>query len=534
MILKKPYAFLIKNFRIIHIILTGLIIYITYKGGALVTFFSDFVKNDYGVTVTSNLAKSYVGWFLGITIVLVIVFLIAIYVLLRTKKKPSKFYLFSIIYYIILLIGVIVSYFLIASLSTGLWTTTAARMYRDLSRIIYYPQFIILIIIAIRALGFNVKQFNFKSDLRELEITEADSEEIELNLNFDNYKFKRTIRRFIREFKYYVKENKMVIIAIGIALVLILGYLGYKNYEKTNYNYKENESFISDNLSFKITGSMVTNLDQNGNILYKDKYFVVIRFEVTNNSRYDLELDYNNFKLYYDDNFVYPSLDLGTYFKDFGDPYEGYIIKTRDSTSYIMPYMIDEKYKNKDFYIELYLGAANKKNDFVAKTARIKLSPAILDNVETIRNAQLNEVVSLSSTALNDSTIAINSAILTNRYEYNYQNCYKEECRTYTDVVVADNTYQQRQGLIVMDYSLSLDKTTSAYKNINNISSFASSFMQVEYKMGNDIKRVKAIYATPQKLKNKLILQTDGSVLSAEEVYLIITIRNRSYSIKLR
>ena len=90
----------------------------------------------------------------------------------------------------------------------------------------------------IRSLGFDVKKFNFKSDLKELEITDKDSEEIELNLNFQTYKAERTIRRFIRELKYYYLENKKVIYIIGAALVIILGFLIYKNTEKIKYTYK--------------------------------------------------------------------------------------------------------------------------------------------------------------------------------------------------------------------------------------------------------------------------------------------------------
>ena len=203
MILKKPYAFLIKNFRKIHFILAILSVFIIIKTNTIVTFFKDYIANNYTVAVTDTLVKDTISNWLYVSIILTIIALILIYILLKTKKKPRKFYLFSIIYYMILLTFIIIASILISSLTRGLWDTASARIYRDFANMIFYPSFIFPIITFIRSLGFNIKQFNFKSDLKKLEITDKDSEEIELSLNFDNYKAKRTIRRFIREFKYF-------------------------------------------------------------------------------------------------------------------------------------------------------------------------------------------------------------------------------------------------------------------------------------------------------------------------------------------
>ena len=161
-------------------------------------------------------------------------------------------YFFTILYYIILLIFIIIAAVLIGSLTDGLWPAASARTYRDFANILYYPSYFSCLLMFIRSLGFDVKKFNFKSDLKELEITDKDSEEIELNLNFQTYKAERTIRRFIRELKYYYLENKKVIYIIGAALVLILGFLIYKNTEKIKYTYKENKTFALDGLSYNI------------------------------------------------------------------------------------------------------------------------------------------------------------------------------------------------------------------------------------------------------------------------------------------
>lgn len=38
----------------------------------------------------------------------------------------------------------------------------------------------------------------------------SDSEEVEVNINLNSYKYKRKIRRSLREFTYYLKENKLL------------------------------------------------------------------------------------------------------------------------------------------------------------------------------------------------------------------------------------------------------------------------------------------------------------------------------------
>lgn len=534
MILKKPYAFLIKNFRKIHFILAILSVFIIIKTNTIVTFFKDYIANNYTVAVTDTLVKDTISNWLYVSIILTIIALILIYILLKTKKKPRKFYLFSIIYYMILLTFIIIASILISSLTRGLWDTASARIYRDFANMIFYPSFIFPIITFIRSLGFNIKQFNFKSDLKKLEITDKDSEEIELSLNFDNYKAKRTIRRFIREFKYYYEENKKIFYLIGIILIIISGFLIYKNTEKTKYTYSENKTFTSNSLIYKITDSMITNLDLKGNTISNDNYYVVIKFEVKNSSNKDLRINYDNFKLYYGKKYVYPSLNLGNNFLDFGDPYMNDYIKVNENKTYIMAYEIDKKYKNSNFKIVLYLGTSTKSNDFLAKTATIKLNPVIYDKVERIRNASINDLVSLSGTSLKNSSINIKSVLITNRYEYQYDCGYKTDRYKCTDFVVADSSYQNKVSLIVMDYDLTLDNTTSSYQNINDLNAFASNFMKIEYSLLGKTKVANVKYKNPSRTINKLILETDGEINDADVINLLITIRNREYAIRLK
>ena len=232
--------------------------------------------------------------------------------------------------------------------------------------------------------------------------------------------------------------------------------------------------------------------------------------------------------------YVYPSLDLGNYFLDYGDPYMDDTIPAKGNVTYIIPYMIDLKDINKSFSVSIYTGTAAKANNFLAKTIKVKLSPTKVWDSEIVRTANVSETISFSGSFLNDASINIKSVEFTGRYQYKYESCYNDECRTYTDLVVAENNSQSSQGLIVMDYDFILDNSANSYVNINSISAFSRNFMSVEYSVSDGMRKSNVSYVTPTRLKDKIILQTNGDVLSSDNVNLVITIRNRIYKIKLK
>ena len=113
-----------------------------------------------------------------------------------------------ILYYTFLLICLFYIRGVLSGLSEELLSAKFSRGIRDFSIVITSLQVIFLIFSLIRAIGFDIKKFNFRSDLREMNYDFADSEEIEVNINLNSYKYKRKVRRSLREFVYYLKENK--------------------------------------------------------------------------------------------------------------------------------------------------------------------------------------------------------------------------------------------------------------------------------------------------------------------------------------
>ena len=59
MILRRPYAFLIKHFRLIHLILFVLFGYITYKANNMLSFFKEYISNNGNIVFNSSEYISY-------------------------------------------------------------------------------------------------------------------------------------------------------------------------------------------------------------------------------------------------------------------------------------------------------------------------------------------------------------------------------------------------------------------------------------------------------------------------------------------
>lgn len=534
MILKKPYGLLIKHFKLIHLLLTLVAAYLISKSGLVVGFFSDYVANDYSVTVVDNLASQYVSGLVYLLIFLILVTVIALYVLLKYKNKPANFYLLAIIYYVFLLLMMFVAAALIGSLSDGLWETASARQYRDFANIIYLPQYFFVAMFATRAFGFNIKQFDFKNDIKDLELSEQDSELIEINIGFDTTRVERGIRRAIREFTYYFKENKFIFyVGIGICSVFLV-YSVVTNYEKVKYSYKQGSVFTYNQFKLKIQDSIITNLNYAGELLSEDKYYLLVRFSVTNQGSKARELDYKNLKIYLGNDVFTPTIDIGSYFLDYAKPYNGEKLAADQELSYLLTYVIDKKYVNRSFAISIHTGFSVKKENYTAKSIVVKLNPVMIEGNTIVRTANLNDEISFAGTYLNNTSLIIRDYELGRKYSYKYETCYKDDCKEYNDFVVADAFLQNKQTLLVLGYSFSLDTTAPYYGSYKSISNFADHFMKVRYRLDGEIKYSDVVVKTPSNLKDKLVLQLPGEIDDASEMDLYITIRDKSYIVKLK
>ena len=341
MVLRKPYGFLIKHFRLIHLIITGLLLYIASKYREIYVYLGKCIS-DIALKYDAGLYIKY-GVFFFIIITCLLLFLI--YWLLKYKDKPRKIYIFSIIGNIICAIILIFVFNYLGGFGSKVISQKTLRLYRDIMFIVNIFQSVLVVIMLIRGLGFNIKKFDFEKDVQELNLVNSDNEEVEVNIGIDTTNLARGVRKQGREFGYFFKEYKVYIIVILVALALFLGYKGI-NYFKDKFKiYNENE-YVGLNNYIKILDSYYSVLD--------DDSYVIVKFSTFKKGRRD-KLNSGNLVLNIDNKKYTPDKNICHKFNYIGNCYKQQFV-SNEETDYIITYKVDELNVNKVYldYVESY------------------------------------------------------------------------------------------------------------------------------------------------------------------------------------
>lgn len=533
MVLKKPYAFLIKYFKVIHVLLMVLSAYLIYKTSNIVNFFRSYVANNYSAIITPNMASGFVSIVTYLIVCLLIILIITIILLLNYKKKPKNFYILFAIYYFVLLILLLLTHQTLISLQSNVMKAETARIFRDISIIAFLPQIWFVIVSAIRALGFNIKQFNFAQDLIDLEIASQDSEEVEVNFNLETFKAERNIRKYIREFGYYIKENLVICIIIAIISVGLIIYSAIGLFSSFTDNYKINESFTYKNLVFKVEDAIITNQDQGGNTI-NDKHYLVIKLNIQNNTKNNIDFDSNLLKLEYNEAYLTPFLSVSSFFKDIGESLTSSTIKSKTNKTYAISYQIDEGMINGSYKLKIFTGSKKKLSNYYPTSISVKLKTLYLNQITDVSTTNLNEEVSFSGSYIGDSKILVSNYQISDTYLYEYQDC-SVSCTTFKDMISSSGFgSKDNMTLLIINTKLDLDQNTNYYKSVNTLKTFTSDFVKIKYSIGEDEYTPDASNVTPTKVNTLLVIKLTNKIKDAEKISVNITIRNKKYTINLK
>ncbi len=327
MILRRPYAFLIKHFKLIHIIITIILGYIALKNRETYQYLIGLINN----TTSRYDVLNYLNYGLYFYMIIVMVLCYLIHWLLKYKDKPRKIYIVTIVGYIIIGLFMLILYSYMREFLNTIYDQKTIRLYRDILTIIMLFQYYIILVMAIRGLGFDIKRFDFKSDVKELNLTEEDSEEVEVNVGIDTTNIRRGIRKSQREFGYFLQEYKLYVTVIVIVILLIIIYKGY-NYFNAKYKvYQENEL-----------------IGYRYNVIVKDSYYqidedqnyVIINFDAYKNGVRE-QLNTSTMTLVIGDKKYTPDKNICYKFKKVGECYKKQYI-TSTINNYIVSYSVDE------------------------------------------------------------------------------------------------------------------------------------------------------------------------------------------------
>lgn len=536
MILKKPYAFLIKHFRAIHVVITFLLGIIAYRSYRIFGFFNDYVLNNYTTSVTIGLAKVYVPSTLIWSLMAVIALVTTILVLLIHKKKHNMVYIFMELYYVLFLFGMFYVSSVLAGFETELLSSTASRSIRDILLIVTSPQLIFIIYMGLRSIGFNVKHLNFASDLKELDYSDEDAEEIEISINFEGYKAKRSVRRAIRELIYYIKENKFIVMCITVVIGALLGYRILTTSD-INYDRKYNPGvmFNYDVLQVTIGDGLISNIDYKGDTIKDGYYYLALNVNIKNDSGKPVNIDYNNFKLELGNVTITPSNNYSKSFIDYGPVTVPTMISTRANRDIILVYELNANMIKKNMRLQIYNGTAYKDGEYFTKNIYVRINPKISSNPELVGNFSLGDEINLSDSLLKNTKIKFDLMEIQKVYEYEYENCYQGECKTYKDMISAplqpgrnDNLILALNTILVQDEEAQYSKSYSKYND------FAKYFIQIKYRIGNEVKTNIGINVTPEQKVHLMAFEVPSEITEADIIQLVINIRNKQYIVNLK
>ena len=350
MIIRKPYAFLIKNFRKIHIVLLIISIYVAYKLLDVNSYVNEFMRLGTYDIYDNPISKHISGW-LNLLIILLIIGSMSLLILLRYKKKPWKLYLIPVIEYttLILVLSMIKNFFNGYSSTVDM---ADLRLTQDLLFISLVSQVASIAIFIMRILGLDTKKFQFNFDQEFLELSESDREEVEIGINIDKRVLLRNYKRLKRYANYFYQEHRTI---CRIVIVLIVGNILFQTYRLifiTHKSYSEGQSYTVNGLTFTLNGAYYTDKDYTGNIIDNLNNFLILDMTVENHGE-EKKINLENFHIKNGTNDYQTTHKLyASEFRDLGTSYESTkVINKNSKLNYIIIYRVENTIRKNRFVL---------------------------------------------------------------------------------------------------------------------------------------------------------------------------------------
>lgn len=535
MIIKKPYAFLIKKFRWIHGILFAMLVFLAIKSINIYTFFSDYATNHYYV-MSSMLASEYIDLTLFVVTILAVLVSALIYFILSLKNKDRKTYVFLCLYYIILFVYFIYMLSIFQNLQSKSLGIETVRAIRDISVIVSLPQIVFLFIICGRTLGFNLKQFDFKKDLEEMQIDTKDYEEVEVEFGKNNYKTARFLRKTLRLTKYFILENKFIVTVLASIIVLATSLAIFVNIKIYNVSYNENVEILANNVYYTVMSSYVTDKDINDNVITKDKKYVLIKIKANNKTTTNYNLYRETFRLELNNTMLIPTFGLDNKFIDVGKTYSPFEIKSGETKEFIIVFELDNSVNQSEFILKIKNYDYGNFTTLESEYKDINIVPKYIDHDEDYGKLYLPIRLNLEETMLGKTNIVLNAYEIATTFKEKYEYCIEENnCMINTYIVKPISTGKGNLSVLKLRGTLDLDEDLYMNKYITNLGDLLSYFGKISYRYRGKYKTA-SITKIPTKLKTDeySYVEVPSELAEANKIEIILTIRGIKYTLVLK
>ena len=526
MIIRKPYGFLIKHYKLINLLLLVPMMYITLKFGDISKFFQGYIKAKYS-TPETIIAGKYITALTYLILIFLILYNLTLYVLMKSKKKPTFDYIAGSIFYILLLVLTLYFFNTMKAIELRKASDAAVLMARDIALIAVLPNYPLVFLTLLKGIGFNLKTFRIDNNY-DLQVTDDDEAEVELKVGADSYAIKRNIVHMLRELKYYVMENKFVFTCLGaVFLVTILTSI-YMSIGIYNRKYNINQAFAMDEFTFTVLDSYITDVDYGGRILDSDNYYLVVKVKVLNRSTESVALNGENFRAFRGKNYYFPSFDRSNRFIDIGNYYSGELIPSEKEEIINIAYKIPKKEANKSFQLKILSRTQEKDGKLIPSYQTIKINPKSIIEHRDMNSVKVGKEINLKETTLGNTTYKLESVTFANTYTWDYTNKNGELRKDFIQA-------SQGKTLMIIKDTIKYDESTSYY--INSTHDFYTDFATLNYNYTNA--GVSKVYnnslrnVTPSSLKDVQIYEVSSLANNGTNRKLIINIRNVTIPILL-
>lgn len=531
MIIRKPYGFLIKHFKIIHFLLLVPTLFLLLNFSDIGKFFTEYVANDYK-TFEVTVAGKYITLLTYLGIIFMIIANGIIYLLMSKKKTSKLTYGIGIIYYLVLLILTVLFYSTLNSIDAKTLDATIINFVTDIAKITPIPGYILLVGYAIKGIGFNFKTMSIDSAL-ELHASEEDDEEVEIKINSDNYTIKRRVTHLIRELKYYVLENKFVFCCFGAVFIILIGIALYMNFEVYNKKYSIYQAFVLDNFMISVKESYITNVDYSGNVISSDNYFIALKIAIENKSGDPISIDSSNFRIYTGKEYIYPSYDRSARFIDLGKNYQGNTIAPGTSADYVFVYEVKKEQLKTQYQIKILSALKVEAGELIPSYKIINIKPKNILKEKENGKYKMGKEISLKNSTLGNTSLKIKSIKFSDIYNYDVISCDGvKNCSSGKYSVAAPSG----KTLMIIEDEFVWDENTPYY--LNSKKDFYADYSTISYKYETILSEIsdttKIVNITPENLKTAKVYQVPGIINSAYKIDFNIQIRNQKYTINLK
>ena len=525
MILRKPYAFVIKHFKLIHLICFALVGLLIMNTLTTMTFLNEFLNSNLAYINRADFNNNF-SWTLLVVPVVILAVFIGISALMYMKQKPIKFYIFSIIGLSLIFAFNIYVRGIMYSMIESMQTVQTVKVLADFLLFSIFFELFVLLTCFIRGIGFNISRFDFNTDLNEM-IEENDNEEVEFQFDLDLNDIKRNSNKTKRHMLYFYKENKSIIKYTGMAIAGILVILGLKLFLDTRKDITKG-SISYNGFTFELIDSYITNTDINNKELDNNTYLIIVKANITNEDSKESQVFKTGTLVLDLDNSLFKTSDLyGKAIQDIGNNYVGTSIAPEQTKEVLFTFAVPKNHIKS----RKYIGVRDLDGQH---TTYVKLNPQKLyDLKEKKVESKVGKPISLDDSTIKGTEFTIKNVEFAEKFKLEYNFKYSKDKTFASYEYITPKVMDKKIDKAIMKLNVTYQNKESK-EFMYLVEKFGSIEYEINGKKYTQNQGINRVIPTTIKSNETYYLEINKNILNADKVVLVLKIRNVEYRYNLK